>query len=301
MTSLQRVELEPDAELADGLAGLDEGAPDVGVLDQALPVGDAGLLGVADRGGRAGLGRGDDQVGLDRVLARQPAAHLDPGLVHPAAVDRGVGTGQVDVLEDAALGVGLGEPLGAQAVGVDRDQLAGLDLTDQAGADDVEGRGLAGHHPAALEPAEDQGPDPLRVAGGVERVLVHEDEAERAAELGQDLQRRRLEGAVGVVGQQRGHQRRVGRVAPAQLAAEVAGEPLAVAGVEPVAQLGGVGEVAVVRERDGAAVAAAERRLGVLPGAGAGRGVAAVPDREVALERAQARSSKTWETRPMSL
>ena len=58
--------------------------------------------------------------------------------------------------------------------------------------------------------------------------------------------------------------------------------------LEPVAQLGGVGEVAVVRERDGARVAAAERRLGVLPGAGAGRGVAAVADREVALERAQA-------------
>ena len=46
----QRVELEPDAELADGLARLDEGAADVGVLDQALAVGDAGLLGVADRG-----------------------------------------------------------------------------------------------------------------------------------------------------------------------------------------------------------------------------------------------------------
>ena len=81
----QRVELEPDAELADGLAGLDEGAADVGVLDQALAVGDAGLLRVADRGRGARLGRRDDQVGLDRVLARQPAAHLDPGLVH----DRG--------------------------------------------------------------------------------------------------------------------------------------------------------------------------------------------------------------------
>ena len=65
----QRVELEPDAELADGLRRLDERAPDVGVLDQALAVGDAGLLRVADRGRRAGLGHRDDQVGLDRVLA----------------------------------------------------------------------------------------------------------------------------------------------------------------------------------------------------------------------------------------
>ena len=35
----QRVQLEPDAELADGLARLDEGAPDVGVLDQPCPYG----------------------------------------------------------------------------------------------------------------------------------------------------------------------------------------------------------------------------------------------------------------------
>ena len=32
----QRIELETDAKLADGLRRLDEGAPDVGVLDQAL-------------------------------------------------------------------------------------------------------------------------------------------------------------------------------------------------------------------------------------------------------------------------
>ena len=37
----QRVELEPDAQLPDGLARLDEGAADVGVLDQAQAVGDA--------------------------------------------------------------------------------------------------------------------------------------------------------------------------------------------------------------------------------------------------------------------
>ena len=36
----QRVQLEPDAELPDRLAGLDEGAADVGVLDQPLPVRD---------------------------------------------------------------------------------------------------------------------------------------------------------------------------------------------------------------------------------------------------------------------
>ena len=112
--------------------GRDEGAPDVGVLDQPLAVGDAGLLRVADRGRRARLRRRHHQVGVDRVLARQGAAHLDPGLVHAPAVDRGVGAGQVDVLEDAALGRRLGEALRAQAVLVDGDELARLDLADRA-------------------------------------------------------------------------------------------------------------------------------------------------------------------------
>ena len=53
--------------------------PDVGVLDQALAVRDAGRLGVADRGRGAGLRHRDHQVGLDRVLLGQPAADLAPG------------------------------------------------------------------------------------------------------------------------------------------------------------------------------------------------------------------------------
>ena len=82
---LEGVELEPDAELAQGLAGLDERAADVGVLHEALAERDAALLGVPGRGRGAGLGHGHHQVGLDRELAGQLAAHLDPRLVDAAA------------------------------------------------------------------------------------------------------------------------------------------------------------------------------------------------------------------------
>ena len=75
----QRVELEPDAELADRLRRLDERASDVGVLDQPEAVRDAGRLGVADRGRRAGLGHRDDQVGLDRMLAGPAGGRPRPG------------------------------------------------------------------------------------------------------------------------------------------------------------------------------------------------------------------------------
>src|SRR5580765_3372341 len=281
----QRVELEPDTELADGLRGLDEGAADVGVLDEALAVGDAGLLGVADGGRRARLGRRDDQVRVDGVLAGEDPAHLDPGLVDHPVVDRGVGAGEVDVLEDAALGRGLGEARGPQAVLVDGDHLAGLDLPDEGGADDVQGRGLGRDDPAAVEATEDEGTDPLRVARGIQGVLVHEDETERALEEGQHLLGAGLQRAVGVVREQRGDERGVGRVAAAQLA-EV-GRAGRRALLDEVAQLGTVDQVAVVRERDGAVVVAAEGGLGVLPRRAAGRRVAAVADREVALERGQ--------------
>ena len=50
-------------------------------------------------------------------------------------------------------------------------------------------------------------------------------------------------------------------------------------------ELVGVDQVAVVAERDRAVVGRAEGRLGVLPGAGAGGGVARVADGEVTLER----------------
>ena len=52
--------------------------------------------------------------------------------------------------------------------------------------------------------------------------------------------------------------------------------------LDQLEQVAGVGEVAVVPQRDRAGGGGAERRLGVLPDAGTGRGVAGVADREVA-------------------
>src|SRR5437773_8351627 len=99
----ERVELEPDPKLADRLAGLDEGPPDVGVLDQPLAVRDAARLRVADRGRRARLGHRDYQVGVRRMLAGKRSPDLQPRGVYAAAGDGGVGPGQVHVLEEATL------------------------------------------------------------------------------------------------------------------------------------------------------------------------------------------------------
>jgi hypothetical protein len=60
--------VDADAQLADGLA-LDEGTADVGVLDQPLPVRDAGGLGISDDSRRARLRHRDHQIRFRGKLA----------------------------------------------------------------------------------------------------------------------------------------------------------------------------------------------------------------------------------------
>ena len=64
---------------------------------------------VALRGGDARLGDRHHHVGVDRRLARELLAHALARRVHAVAVEHGVGTGEVDELEQAELRVGLGE------------------------------------------------------------------------------------------------------------------------------------------------------------------------------------------------
>ena len=66
--------------------------------------------------------------------------------------------------------------LRAGATAIPDDQLTRLDLADERGADDVQRRRLARHHPAPRHPAEHERPEALRVAGRIERLLVHEDQ-----------------------------------------------------------------------------------------------------------------------------
>ena len=279
----QRVQLQPDAQLPDGLRGLDEGAPDVGVLDQALRERDAAGLRVPDRGGRPGLGRRDDQVGLDGVLAEQRAADLHAGGVHAAVRDPGVRPGQVDELEQAALRLGGGEPVALQPALVDGDHLAGLDLAHEGRTDDVQGCGLRGHDPAAaLQPADHQRADALRVPGCVERVVVHEDQAEGPAHVRQLVDSSRQHRLALVGGQQRGEQLGVGGGVHQGAQRQGAGPGLGVR--DPDRELVGVGQVAVVAQCQVAGGGGAEGRLGVLPDAGPGRGVAAVADGHVTLQ-----------------
>src|SRR5699024_4494516 len=83
----ERVQLEPDTELSDRLARLDERTTDVGVLHQTVPERDGALLGVPDRRRRTRFRYGDHQVGIDRHLMSEAASRLDPDVVQPLLGD----------------------------------------------------------------------------------------------------------------------------------------------------------------------------------------------------------------------
>ena len=148
-----------------------------------------------------------------------------------------------------------------------RDHLAGVDLPHQLRADDVERTALGGDEEVGPEAAERQRPDPVGIAEGADPALRHHDGRVGALEPRHRLDDRVLDPLLVGRGQERRDDLRVGGAAE---------------GDAPVAELGEqldrVGQVAVVGERDLAAVVAPDR-LGVLPGAAAGRRVADVTDR----------------------
>ena len=186
---LQRVQLQADTELADSLRGLNEGSAHVGVLDQAVTVGDAGLFGVTNSSRNTGFGGGHDQVSFNSVFAGELTAHFYAGFVDATAGDGGVRACEVDVLEDATGGLSFCETLGTQTVLVNGDEFAGLHFTHEGRADNIKCRGFGCDNPAALQATEYEGAYTLRVACGVESVLIHEGEAESTAQGWQQVER----------------------------------------------------------------------------------------------------------------
>ena len=135
--------LHAHAEFAHRLRRLDEGAADIMVADDAELVGHAACLREAERGRHAGIGHRHDDVGVDRRFARRARAHALAHVVDAAAVHDRVGPGEVDVFEDAGPRRLPGaKRIDSMPVVGDDDDLAVLDVADEAGADDVERAGL---------------------------------------------------------------------------------------------------------------------------------------------------------------
>src|SRR6185369_15097655 len=247
------VEFEFDAEIADGLRGFDEGATDVMIADQAHAERDAGFESVADGGGNAGVRNGDDDVGVNRMLLREQAAECFAALVDAAAEDDAVGAREVDMFEDALLVRFFGrEADGFDAAARNADHFSGLDFADVLRVEEVKGAGFAGDQPGIAEFAEIKRAEASRVAYGVEFVGCQDEEGVGAFDL--------IQGVA----------QRAGKIASLRACEEVHDDFGVAIGLEDraamfefAAPLGGVGEIAVVAQRDFALVAVDHDRLGV--------------------------------------
>ena len=185
-------------------------------------------------------------------LGGQPPAHLDPGLVQPAAVEGGVRPGEVDVLEDAqrlaARRHGLAE---VGAVLVEHDQLARGELALDGRADDVQRARLGCEHPGVVDAADHQRADAVGIAEPGDRVLGEDDGGEGALDLLHGVGDGGAQVARRVVrDQRRDHLGVRGRVQPHPLLAQL------------VAEGGRVGQVAVVGRARSSGLRRAARSAG---------------------------------------
>ena len=293
MTARMRVELHADAELAQVVVGLDEGAVHVAVLDEALGVGDAGVAGVADGRRDAGVGHRDDEsASTGASMARwRPISKRQSA--QGAAVEARVGPREVDELEDAHGGARAGQldAIAAHlAVARRPDDLARLDLAHELGADDVEGARLAGDDRVALEVAQAERSHAEGVAKADHLLAGQHRRREGAADTAHGL----ADGAQQVAEACWAMSAVITSVSVPRLEVDALAAQL-------VAQLGRVDQVAVVGQGDRVLAARARERLRVLPGGSAGGGVAHVADGVLPVRPASTVSSKTCETRPMSL
>src|SRR5262245_43590998 len=142
------VELDADAEVADLLARLDEGAADVVVPDEPHVEGDARRPRVTERREHAGVRNRHDDVRVRRLLPEQLLAEALPHRLDRLPEHDAVRPREVHVLEDAGGGPDRREGL----VGVHPAHVADRDLAPRGrpyvlGAQQVERARLARHHP----------------------------------------------------------------------------------------------------------------------------------------------------------
>jgi len=148
-----RVELAPHRARALRLPGHDEGALDVAVLDEALPILHPEVVGKREARGSAGLGDGDHDIDVvvgpfTENFLRERLSHPQARLVDRHVVDDGVRAREIDVLEDAWRIPGLLATLADVQLPVQSDdhRLARREVADELEPQGVERDALRRHH-----------------------------------------------------------------------------------------------------------------------------------------------------------
>ena len=158
--------------MADLIGRLDKRPADVMVADDPELEGQSRFLRITDRRRHAGIGDRDDDVRVDMAFAGEFSADPFARLVDAGPFDDAVGPGEVDMLKNAeAALVVLERHYAAHPGRPDNDDLSGLDVALELGADDVERAGFRSQYPGLAEPSHDQRPYAERVAHSNDLVL----------------------------------------------------------------------------------------------------------------------------------
>ena len=144
------VQRDAHTEITDELARLQKCAADVVIADEGVAERDAAFLGEAHGGPVAAVGHGNDKIGLDGILARKSAPEINTGLGNVLVGQVAVGPREVHKFKNTErmrlLNVGPRVD-GTNAVLVDDNNLAGGDIANILGMNEVERARLAGKHP----------------------------------------------------------------------------------------------------------------------------------------------------------
>lgn len=180
-----------------------------------------------------------------------------------APFDVTVGTCKVDILHRAHLATLILREIAApDALAVDRDDLARLDVADELRTQHVEGTGFARHDITVAQPADRQRPQAVFVTAGIDAIGGHDQECKSPLDHVQRVDDRIDARTVVILGllldQVRQDFAVRGRLEQAPLVLEVN------------TQQRRIDDIAVVRQREIARVVAEKERLHVLDATTAG-------------------------------
>src|SRR6266545_5449352 len=159
--------------MADGLFRLDERPTDVMVPDEPERERQPRLPRVTESGVHAGVGHGNDEVRIRRMLACEPGSECLAGGGDALAEDFRVWTREVDVLEDARGRIRERETAGRQTFAREPYDFARLDVALETGADQVESAGLRRDDGRSLADSQRKRADAVWIPRG-ENALARE-------------------------------------------------------------------------------------------------------------------------------
>src|SRR6516162_6362382 len=173
--------LEANAELANVLGRLDEGAADIVIANDAELIGEARFLGITDRRRHPRVRYRHDHIGGCGHFASQFRAACFADGVDAAAAKTRIRPGEIDVFENTGPRRLRRERLVRMcAVLVEDEDFAVFDIAHILRADDVERAGLRRENRATVQFAKHERADAKRVAGADKLFVGQPDKGVRA-------------------------------------------------------------------------------------------------------------------------